>query len=151
MMQAPSVMVPTACIGGSFRQQGASSPHSCHHGMLRPQLRFGWLLSTLILVADSVLRFSWMLRFVSFIFPHNDGFVLCTQFLEVFRRGIWNLLRVEWESIKQKKTGTLENKDHSSPFYELKPLVVGDDGVTARSCSLRKNSLNNSNMNIQKV
>jgi hypothetical protein len=148
-MQAPLVMVQTACIGGSFRQQGASSPPSCHHGMLRPQLRFGWLLSTLILVADSVLRFSWMLRFVSAkFFPHNDSFVLCTQFLEVFRRGIWNLLRVEWESIKQKKTGTLENKDHSSPFYELKPLVpVGDD----RSCTLRKNSLNNSINNIQKV
>ena len=74
---------------------------SCHHVCLRPRLRFGLVLSTLIVVADSLLRFSWLLRFVA-KFPSNDAFVLCTQFLEVFRRAIWNLLRVEWENIKQK-------------------------------------------------
>jgi hypothetical protein len=58
-------------------------------------------MSALIMVADTFLRFSWTLRFVS-KFPSNDAFVLCTQFLEVFRRAIWNLLRVEWENIKQK-------------------------------------------------
>jgi hypothetical protein len=52
-------------------------------------------------VADSFLRFSWLLRFVA-KFPSNDAYVLCVQFLEVFRRAIWNLLRVEWENIKQK-------------------------------------------------
>jgi hypothetical protein len=74
---------------------------SCHHVCLRPRLRFGLTLSALIVVADSLLRFSWLLRFVA-KFPSNDAFVLCTQFLEVFRRAIWNLLRVEWENIKQK-------------------------------------------------
>jgi hypothetical protein len=58
-------------------------------------------MSAIIVVADSVLRFSWMLRFYHAIFPSGDSFVLCTQFLEVFRRAIWNLLRVEWENFKQ--------------------------------------------------
>ena len=76
---------------------------SCHHLCLRPRLRYGLTLTALIVMADSFLRFSWMLKFVPRLFPSNDAFVLCTQFLEVFRRGIWNLLRVEWENIKQMK------------------------------------------------
>lgn len=58
-------------------------------------------MSAIILVADSVLRFSWVLRFYHALFPSADSFVLCTQFLEVFRRAIWNLLRIEWENFKQ--------------------------------------------------
>jgi hypothetical protein len=73
----------------------------CHHVCLRPRLRYGLTLSALIVIADAFLRFSWTLRFVT-RFPTHDAFVLCTQFLEVFRRAIWNLLRVEWENIKQK-------------------------------------------------
>ena len=60
-------------------------------------------MSVMIVLSDAVLRFSWLLRFVSnYLFHSQDAFVLCTQFLEVFRRAIWNLLRVEWEHIKQK-------------------------------------------------
>jgi len=75
----------------------------CHQVCLRPSLRFGLTMTVLIVVADSFLRFSWCLKFVPNLFPSNDSFVLCTQFLEVFRRAIWNLLRVEWEHIKQQK------------------------------------------------
>lgn len=75
----------------------------CHRLLLRPRLRFGITMSALIVVSDAVLRFSWLLRFVSnHLFVSHDAFVLCTQFLEVFRQWIWNLLRVEWENIKQK-------------------------------------------------
>jgi hypothetical protein len=35
-------------------------------------------------------------------FPSPDAFILCTQFLEVVRRAIWNFLCIEWEIIKQK-------------------------------------------------
>ncbi|GKY93660.1 hypothetical protein MPSEU_000333400 [Mayamaea pseudoterrestris] len=73
----------------------------CWHIWLRPRLRYGVAMSAIILIADSVLRFSWMLRFYHRIFPSADSFVLCTQFLEVFRRAIWNLLRIEWENFKQ--------------------------------------------------
>jgi hypothetical protein len=62
-------------------------------------------VSALIVLADAVLRFGWVLRFYKKLFPTEDSFVLCTQFLEVFRRALWNLLRVEWENIKQLRGG----------------------------------------------
>ena len=64
-------------------------------------MRFGVGISVLILVTDIVLRFSWTLRFYVKLFPSGDAFILFTQFLEVFRRALWNLLRVEWENLKQ--------------------------------------------------
>jgi hypothetical protein len=78
-----------------------SHPTSCWHAMLRHRLRFGVSMSVMIILTDAVLRFSWVLRFYHDLFPNGDSFVLCTQFLEVFRRAIWNLLRVEWENLKQ--------------------------------------------------
>jgi hypothetical protein len=101
MLQNPTALIQQACVG-SLHPEGKTSP-SCHHILLRPRLRFGLTMSTLIVLADTCLRFSWLLRFVT-KFPTNDAFVLCTQFLEVFRRAIWNLLRVEWENIKQQKS-----------------------------------------------
>jgi hypothetical protein len=83
MMQNPSAVLQTACVRGVVVPEGRE-PTSCHHGLLRPQLRFGLSMSVLILLADSLLRFSWLLRFVT-RFPSNDSFVLTTQFLEVFR------------------------------------------------------------------
>jgi hypothetical protein len=71
-------------------------------------------MSAIILVADSVLRFSWMLRFYHNLFPSGDSFVLCTQFLEVFRRAIWNLLRVEWENFKQGRSNRPRHHHHPS-------------------------------------
>lgn len=96
-----------------------------HHVCLRPRLRFGLVLSALIVVADSILRFSWLLRFVA-RFPSNDAFVLCTQFLEVFRRAIWNLLRVEWENIKiqQMSKGGNMIRNGSGDADEVKPLIM---------------------------
>ena len=119
MMQDPYKVAQKACglgyvnpntsnyntaIGGSAMSKGHEqllSDH-CHHVCLRPRLRFGLTLSALIVIADSFLRFSWTLKYIA-KFPSEDAFVLCTQFLEVFRRAIWNLLRVEWENIKQKQ------------------------------------------------
>lgn len=75
---------------------------NCLDTTLRPRLRFGTSLTLIIVFLDTFLRFSWTLRFcVSVIFPSNDAYILCTEFLEVFRRSVWNLLRVEWEHIKQ--------------------------------------------------
>ena len=74
----------------------------CVEVTLRPRLRFGASLSILIVVIDTVLRFSWTLRFCeSEVFTSNDAYILTTEFMEVFRRALWNLLRVEWEYIKQ--------------------------------------------------
>jgi hypothetical protein len=102
MMQNPTAIVASAAGCAPVPLSSQVEPFSCRHGLLRPRLRFGFAMSLLILLADSVLRFSWLLRFVPKAFPSPDAFILCTQFLEVVRRAIWNLLRIEWENIKQK-------------------------------------------------
>jgi len=104
MMQKPRQAVATvSCIGGQSGAVLDRSKRTCGHAFMRPRLRFGVVMSACIVAADSVLRFSWTLRFYTKLFPSQDSFVLCTQFLEVFRRAIWNLLRVEWENLKQIK------------------------------------------------
>mmetsp|Transcript_11739 Transcript_11739/g.18198 ORF Transcript_11739/g.18198 Transcript_11739/m.18198 type:complete len:463 (-) Transcript_11739:66-1454(-) len=112
MMQDPTAVVGQACVVASPQQQKNS--RSCHHAVLRPRLRFGVVMSTAILMTDTILRFGWTLRFYEALFPSKDAFVLFTQFLEVFRRAIWNLLRVEWEHIKQSKAGKNANEETAS-------------------------------------
>lgn len=88
---------------GMMKNLSMTRHKSCGHAVLRPRLRFGVAMSFLIVLADTGLRFGWTLRFVHDLFPSGDAFVLCTQFLEVFRRALWNLLRVEWENLKQQQ------------------------------------------------
>lgn len=107
MMSDPSAVVQQAvpCSSGifsSFSSDGVHKSHNCLDITLRPRLRFGTFLTLMIVALDTVLRFSWTLRFYeSAIFPSKDAYILCTQFLEIFRRSVWNLLRVEWELMKQ--------------------------------------------------
>jgi hypothetical protein len=83
MMQNPKA---AACVGGMYPSaEVAPAPQNCAHSFLRPRLRFGFMISLVILVTDAILRFSWALRFYHTLFPSADSFVLCTQFLEVFR------------------------------------------------------------------
>jgi hypothetical protein len=120
MMQDTNAVVQTATATLACLPKGEAKGHTaikqrdgpCHHVCLRPRLRFGLTLSSLIVVADSLLRFSWTLKLVGGgkLFASNDAFVLCTQFLEVFRRAMWNLLRVEWENIKQRKWQSTRSK-----------------------------------------
>lgn len=95
------VMEHRSPLGRSLSGPLLVSPISCWHRVLRNRLRFGVAMSLAILATDVILRFSWVLRFYHGLFPSGDSFVLCTQFLEVFRRALWNLLRVEWENLKQ--------------------------------------------------
>jgi len=120
---------------------------SCWYLLLRNRLRFGVAMSVLILLTDVVLRFSWVLRFYHKLFPSGDSFVLCTQFLEVFRRAIWNLLRVEWENMKQ-SGHHLPSKPTSSPStVQMIPVSTDEEkggflnqraGHTGNDKSLRK-------------
>mmetsp|Transcript_23289 Transcript_23289/g.54901 ORF Transcript_23289/g.54901 Transcript_23289/m.54901 type:complete len:565 (-) Transcript_23289:408-2102(-) len=156
MMQDPYRVAQTACRAGmpstlgimdepvkghTKTAVGPSTVDSCHHICLRPRLRYGLTLTALIVTADSFLRFSWMLKFVPKLFPSNDAFVLCTQFLEVFRRAMWNLLRVEWENIKQTRKATSQPKapdslsdvdplEHFRDGEEQQELMFGGDVVT---------------------
>jgi len=86
MMQNPSRAA--VCAGGIYPigEEGEEKrAPDCTHHLLRPRLRFGLGISVAILVTDTILRFSWLLRFFNRIFPSEDTFVLCSQFLEVFR------------------------------------------------------------------
>jgi len=112
MMQQPTA----ACAAGVYPMD---QKRSCGHALMRPRLRFGVGMSALIVLADCILRFSWTLRFYTKLFPSGDSFVLCTQFLEVFRRALWNLLRVEWEQIKQIKSRQI-----------MLPVAKGEEEMT---------------------
>lgn len=110
MMQNPQAIVPD-CGGGSLPLNVGSKQQSpsCAHSVLRSRLRFGALPSIGILLVDIILRYSWILRFwEKDLFPNADIYILCTQFLEAFRRALWNLLRVEWENIKQTRGKQVE-------------------------------------------
>ena len=114
MMQNPRAVLERTLTPCSLELPAASviTPHGdpeprqaqqhCVHAVMRPRLRFGWRTSLLVLITDANLRFFWTMRFVQArVFPNVDAFILTTEFLEVFRRSVWNLLRVEWEKIKQ--------------------------------------------------
>lgn len=124
------VFADISCIpnGGSSGGAVVGSKGWSHH-CLRPRLRFGFAMSFGILLADCVLRFAWLLRFVEHvIFRNNGSYILWTQLLEAFRRAIWNLLRVEWESIKQSKAKKrVSNRvfdDEEAPFIAPKSISL---------------------------
>lgn len=123
MMSNPSAVVHHAvgpCATGIFQSSSPDGVHknrNCLDITLRPRLRFGAALTLVVVILDTFLRFSWTLRFYeNILFSSKDAYILCTEFLEVFRRSVWNLLRVEWELIKQsqdansKKTRSSEMK-----------------------------------------
>ena len=124
MCSDPAAIMEHTCAGAGVPEQ-LKTP-SCGHALLRPRLRFGLLLSMAILIGDAVLRFAWTLRFHQTIFPTKDHFVLFTQFLEVFRRAIWNLLRVEWENLKHQKAQDAidEENDEELPFLVKPPIGI---------------------------
>lgn len=129
MMKNPHHAVAKSCMPSSS-SSSSKDKHSYHHPtnpndqcasiLLRPRLRFGALLSSIILISDGIFRFGWILRFYSdSIFPDVDSYILFSELLEVFRRAIWNLLRVEWEHIKQtrKVKGVLYSSVEGDGYY----------------------------------
>ena len=120
MMQKPSAVV-NLTMGQCTGMPPTKNAKNCGDIALRPRLRFGTSLSLLILVLDIFLRFSWTLRFYeSHIFSSNGAYILCTEFLEVFRRAVWNLLRVEWEQIKQNKAKKAAEDEDGIMLVSLK-------------------------------
>jgi hypothetical protein len=129
------------CIGGGVHGHPIDQPRpsSCGHACLRPRLRFGLSMSAVIVLTDAVLRFSWVLRFYHSMFPSADSFTLCTQFLEIFRRSLWNLLRMEWEQLKQLKI----NKPATvamAPLNKIK-TTIGGSSLQMQKAPLNKNKM----------
>ena len=123
MFQDPTIVAQYACTAP---MDTPVKIQSCGHAMMRPKLRFGITASAAIAFADTILRFSWLLRFwEKLLFPSKDHLILATQLLEAFRRAIWNLLRVEWESIKHNKARQEEEDDDDeiAPFFKAPPSL----------------------------
>lgn len=129
MMKKPNIVVERAM--GQCVPSLAPTSHgyvNCLDAALRPRLRFGTALTLVVVALDIFLRFSWTLRFVSgWLFPSTDSYILCTEFLEVFRRSVWNLLRVEWEHIKQSKSA----KKRGNSLLELDALKAVSSPLSA--------------------
>mmetsp|Transcript_12028 Transcript_12028/g.19953 ORF Transcript_12028/g.19953 Transcript_12028/m.19953 type:complete len:491 (-) Transcript_12028:45-1517(-) len=128
MFQDPTVVAQYACAAGVVALPDSDDDikvQSCGHALMRPKLRFGVTSSAAIAMADTVLRFSWLLRFRVTLFPSKDHFVLATQLMEIFRRGIWNLLRVEWESIKHTRARQQQEDedDEIAPLFKPPPSL----------------------------
>lgn len=128
---------PTRNSSGTLKP--VQSTQSCWYILLRNRLRYGVWISAAILITDTCLRFSWVLRFYDKLFPSNDSFVLCTQFLEVLRRALWNLLRVEWENMKQ--SGQHIPSAPKSPTVQLVPISLATLSTPSNSTSDDTNSL----------
>jgi hypothetical protein len=126
MMQSPQVVVPESCAVGPVSSSNPGSK-SCAHAVLRPRLRFGAVYSVAILLVDTILRYSWLLRFYEHnLFASTDAYILCTQFLEAIRRSLWNLLRVEWEHIKQNRGKEAEDDD-TDPEHD--PFLISPSAM----------------------
>jgi hypothetical protein len=60
-----------------------------------------FLLILIINVVNTALRFGWLLRyFDGVLFNSHDEFVLVSEMIEVFRRCVWIVGRIEWEGSK---------------------------------------------------
>jgi len=123
MMHNPSAVLGHVCTHHKTTSDASKKSLSCGHQCLRHNLRYGFFLSLVILLFDFTLRFSWLLRFwESTIFPTIDVYILTTELLEVFRRSIWNLLRVEWENIKTQNARKGNVNDDLAFRVEASPM-----------------------------
>ena len=95
--------------------------------ILRPVLLFGNFWSITAIVLNFILRFSWLLRFyendLSFT---KDQYVLLLQFLEVFRRGVWNIFRLEWELIKVTRDQLKKGREAENDVGTVKRMDLGN-------------------------
>ncbi|GMH87333.1 hypothetical protein TrVE_jg12447 [Triparma verrucosa] len=83
---------------------GSSAPQTDSNGQelkkkavcLRQGLRLGSTGTWICVIANFSMRCAWVLRyFQTSLFKSWDQYVLAAQFIEVFRRAVWNVLRVE--------------------------------------------------------
>jgi EXS family len=150
LLQNPSAVCKATANSGALSAATTTSSMSVCHHLMRPKLRFGIIMSALIVLADSILRFSWTLRFYHALFPSGDSFVLCTQFLEVFRRALWNLLRIEWEHLKQQQSKALAAKKRggSGSSADAHGGASSKDSIIPLSSGIGGSSSNGGPMNL---
>lgn len=98
----------------------------------RQRTSFPWLFYALLIVINLALRFTWRAnRLAWFSSLPASSLVLVLEVLEVFRRSLWNVVRIEWEVIvQQDKLGAKEvglEKDWDRDSREK------DKGITSKT------------------
>lgn len=91
-------------------------------------------------VFDLILRIGWVLTISPFVINSTDIwpllFTMIVSFIEIFRRGVWNTLRLEYEHIKN--CGAYQATIKDDHIYEAAKKKAG--GVL-RQRIIKKNSL----------
>lgn len=79
-------------------------------GSFRPRTIFSFPLHLFVSCLNLVLRFSWAANRVQGLssLPPSQ-LVLIIELAEVFRRGVWNIFRIEWEINQQERNLYLKN------------------------------------------
>jgi hypothetical protein len=68
----------------------------------RHRTSFPWYVYLFAVMLNFMLRFSWTVnRIAGMNHVHSSVIVLVIEIGEVFRRSLWNIFRIEWESIVQ--------------------------------------------------
>jgi EXS family len=66
----------------------------------------------MVCIGNFFLRFMWAANFFPFFARfHPATLIFIIEIVEVFRRWIWIIFRVEWEIIVQTERGLLKDKD----------------------------------------
>ncbi len=124
-----------------------SSPHAhahahagpSRHPGLRPTLLFGaaWPYYGAILL-DLCLRLLWALKYVGAAHRLSyDRFMLLIEALEVLRRGVWSVFRIEWECLSQRAAGKAAGHSRSDDEAALLASAGGSgDSATDLELSL---------------
>ena len=83
-------------------------------GKCSQRQRYFYPFATYVLVGISnlILRFAWAANKLS-LFAELDAasLVLCLELIEVFRRSVWNMYRIEWEIISVEAKGRNVSKE----------------------------------------
>jgi hypothetical protein len=97
---------------------------------LRPTLLYRLPLYYYVsIVVNIALRLCWSLRLSVHLQRQASGpaFAFLFEVLEVFRRFVWNFFRVEWECVKERHIGILEDRRLSDGRELLIPVKTIDE------------------------
>ena len=79
----------------------------------RPAISLPVYVYIIVTLVNMVLRFSWLsTSFPYFSQYHSSVVILALELLEIFRRSVWNIFRIEWEVLVQQEKS-----------YSAKPLI----------------------------
>ncbi|CAN0456819.1 unnamed protein product, partial [Phaeothamnion confervicola] len=101
MAATAAVLNSSFCFGWDVKMDwGLAQPGSKRPGLRNTTLlsRASWPYYSAVAL-DAVLRMVWVVKYWATELPFTD-LVLVLEIVEVCRRSVWNLFRLEWEVIQ---------------------------------------------------